>query len=430
MNPVFNNHHTVSSADNTNGAHTKGRKVAYILKMYPRFSETFIVNEMLAHEAAGTTVEIFSLRLPVDGRFHEQYARVQANVTYIPQEGLKTSSFWQVFQPALKEFPELTGLVQAEEFAADELCQAIHLARAVHNRGFDALHAHFGSIATSVARVVSRLTGIPYLFTAHAKDIFHKSVDPTDLRRKVQEAAAVITVSDYNVQYLRQQLGDPLPNLHRIYNGLDLTRFLYQDPAARPRRILGVGRLIEKKGFDILIDACALLVQQGVRFHCDIVGDGERRQALATQIARLGLEDRVHLCGPEPQEMVIRRLQQAAVFAAPCVVGDDGNRDGLPTVLLEAMALGTPSVSTDVTGIPEILHHEETGLQVAQENAQDLAGALARLLDDADLRVRLAGNARRLIEDRFDIHKNSAQIRRLYAQAANPLPLIAQKEVA
>jgi colanic acid/amylovoran biosynthesis glycosyltransferase len=408
--------------------HCKGTaqlRVGYVLKMYPRFSETFIVNEMLAHEAVGLPLQIYSLRPPADGRFHENYAKVQAEVTYVQTESSRASSFWELLRPALREFPALAQIVSTEDVELGDLSQAIWLARAVREDGITLMHAHFGTLATTVARIVYHLTGIPYVFTAHAKDIFHESVNKNDLAQKLVDAAAIITVSDFNAAHLRATFQSELPHLYRIYNGLDLDHFTYESSAQRPPKILGVGRLIEKKGFDVLIEACAILVQQGYDFTCDIIGTGALEGQLHTRIAALDLKGHVHLRGPQSQERVIQSLRDAAVFAAPCVVGADGNRDGLPTVLLEAMALGTPCVSTDVTGIPEILQDHKTGLQVAQNDAHDLARSLARLLEDTALRTELAQNARKMVETNFDIHRNAAQIRALYRKLTPQHPHMA-----
>jgi glycosyltransferase involved in cell wall biosynthesis len=386
--------------------------------MYPRFSETFIVNEILAHEAAGLDLEIFSLRPPADGRFHEALARVRAPVTYLPGGPLKAPDFWAAISEATEELPGLWPAL--EETRTEDVCdvyQAVLLAGAVRARRVTHLHAHFGSVATTVARLASRFAGLSYTFTAHAKDIFHESVRPDDLRRKLRDAAAVITVSDYNLRYLRKTCGLAATRVKRVYNGLHLQQFSYASPINRPARIVAVGRLVEKKGFADLIDACAILARQGRDFRCEIIGGGALEADLRTHIERLGLWGRVRLLGPRPQREVIRHVQNAAVFAAPCVVGADGNRDGLPTVLLEAMALGTPCVSTDVTGIPEVLRHCETGLMVRQHDPAGLASALGKLLDDRMLRVRLAVQARRLIEAKFDIHRNAACIRGIFAKA-------------
>jgi glycosyltransferase involved in cell wall biosynthesis len=389
-------------------------RVGYVLKMYPRFSETFILNEILAHQSAGLDLEIFSLRLPNDGRFHEALADVVAPVTYIPGSSLKARDFWVTIGEVCQEVPGLWAALQdAHGEDARDVCQAVLLAREVLARKLDHLHAHFGSLATTVARLAARFTGFPYSFTAHAKDIFHESVQPDDLRRKLSDAAAVVTVSDYNLEYLRRLYGPATARVHRIYNGLDLQKFTYDAPIDRPAAIVAVGRLVEKKGFPDLIDACAILVNRHRDFHCKIIGKGLLEADLRNHIHRLGLEGRVELLGPQPQGQVIRHVRNAAVLAAPCVMARDGNRDGLPTVLLEAMALGTPCISTDVTGIPEVCNGE-AGLMVPQHDPSALAAALERLLDDSVLRVRLASKARRLIESEFDIQSNAVRIRELF----------------
>jgi glycosyltransferase involved in cell wall biosynthesis len=178
--------------------------------------------------------------------------------------------------------------------------------------------------------------------------------------------------------------------------------------------ILAVGRLVEKKGFGDLIEACGILERQGRRFGCRIVGAGALAADLQGRIHRWGLADRVELVGPRPQNEVIEEMRNAAVLAVPCIVGQDGDRDGLPNVIQEAFALGTPVVSTDVTGIPEVVRDGETGLQIPQRDPQALAHALERLLLDPALRVRLARGARRLIEAEFDIRRNSARRRALF----------------
>jgi len=227
----------------------------------------------------------------------------------------------------------------------------------------------------------------------------------------------VVTVSDYNLAYLQENYGPAARRARRIYNGLDFERFPYRPPHERPPQIVGVGRLVEKKGFADLIEACAILAAEGREFSCRIIGTGEQETAMRAQIARLGLEDRVELLGPRPQGELVRHVRDAAVFAAPCVVGADGNRDGLPTVLLEAMALGTPCVSTAVTGIPEVVRDGETGLMVPQRDPAALATAIGRLLAERDLRVRLAERARRLVEANFDVRRNAALLREVFYAA-------------
>lgn len=407
-------------------------RVGYVLKRYPRYSETFVVNEILAHEAAGLEIEIFALRPPSDTHFQNSISQVRARVNYIrkPSEGRKSESlntlsptaasfFWAELQEASKVIPNFwakLGVAQGER--ASSVYQAAWLAREVRLKGISHLHAHFGTVATSVARLASHFAEIPYTFTAHAKDIFHESVEPDDMRRKLQNATSVITVSDYNLDYLRQTYGEAASGVQRIYNGLDVGQLSYKSPWQRPPQIISVGRLVEKKGIPLLIEACAILANRGCPFNCQIIGTGPLEMALRKQIQQLGLQSIVEIIGPRPQNEVFEYIQNAAVFAAPYVIGTDGNRDGLPTVLLEAMALGTPCVATDVTGVPEVVRDEETGLMVPQHDPNALAIALERLLTNPTLRVQLATQARQLIESEFDIHRNTASMRTTFHRAS------------
>jgi colanic acid/amylovoran biosynthesis glycosyltransferase len=418
--------------------------IGYVVKRYPRLSETFIVNEILAHEAAGLAIEIFSLYPTIDTHFQDNLARVRAPVRYLPGEGSKVAAFWAALCENAKSLPgfwsHLEACSQREQAypgalassatgsparaasgAAHEvrdLFQAVALARYVRGQAITHLHAHFASAPCTVARLAARFAGIPYSFTAHAKDIFHESVCVEDLGGKIADASAVVTVSDFNVEHLQGQFPQSAPKIRRIYNGLELDRFPYIDPKARPRNIVAIGRLVEKKGFADLVEACALLEKKQCAFTCTIVGDGELDGALRELIGKHGLSTKVRMAGACPQSEAIRHIQNAAVLVAPCVVAADGNRDGLPTVLLEGMALGTPCISTDVTGIPEVLRDGETGLMTPQHDPVALAQRIAKLLDDAPLRCKLASQARQLIEQDFDIHANAARLRKLFSTEA------------
>jgi colanic acid/amylovoran biosynthesis glycosyltransferase len=381
-------------------------RIGYVAKVFPRLSETFIVTELLAHERAGLDIEVFSLRPSSDLGAHAAHARLRAQVTDIPEEITLGCLLDELGRHPLGL---AEGLVDgARDEHPREVLQALRLASLVRERGIDHLHAHFANAAATVTRMAARLAGVPYSITAHAKDIFHEEVRPEQLRRLLGDAAAVVTVSEFNVAHLRAVCPGVAARLHRVYNGLELERFAFTSPATRMPRIVGVGRLVEKKGFGDLVAACALLAADGRRFECRIVGGGALDGELRATVERLGLQHVVTFVGPVSQETVREEIAAAAALAAPCVVGADGNREGLPTVLLEAMALGTPCVGTDVTGIPEVLLDGRTGLAVAQRDPAGLAAALARLLDDAELRVRLAGAARRRIEARFDADETSA----------------------
>jgi len=316
---------------------------------------------------------------------------------------------WKALRDASR-LPGFEALPDLLDVDPDGGTQALHLAAAVRARGITHLHAHFASVATTVARAAARLSGVTYSFTAHAKDIFHDDVDDDDLRRKLVDAHHAITVSDYNLTDLRRRFGaDATRRLHRVHNGLDLATFAWTPTPSSPGdRVVAVGRLVEKKGFDVLIDACATVVASGRPLQCDIVGGGPLEDQLRHQIRARGLGEIVRLHGPMPQDDVRRIVASGDVFVAPCVVGTDGNRDGLPTVLLEAMALGTPCVATPVTGIPEAIVDGRTGLLVRERDVAATARAIRRVLDEPDLARSLSAAARSLVEDCFDIARQAA----------------------
>jgi glycosyltransferase involved in cell wall biosynthesis len=401
-------------------------RVGFVVKRYPRYSETFVVREILAHEAAGLDVEIFFLRPSNDGHFQDLIARVRGRVNplYFPMEGflpeqitaaVPAAHFLRALRETAAELPGLWPKLEAvAEDRARDIYQALALACEVRRKNIAHLHAPFASDACTVARLAALFAGVPYSFTARAKDIFHEGVRQDDLARKLRDAAGVVTISDFHLDYLRKSYGPLAARVQRIYNGLDLEEFPYRPPLDRPPLILAVGRLVEKKGFGDLIGACALLAGRDRTFRCRIIGAGGLKAELQAQVEGLGLRGQVELVGPLPQGEVIREMHRAAVLAVPCVVARDGDRDGLPNVIQEALALGTPVVTTDVTGIPEVVHDGETGLRVPQHDPPALAAACDRLLADPGLRVRLAAGGRRLIEAEFDIRRNTERRRALF----------------
>ncbi|MCC6313201.1 MAG: glycosyltransferase [Thermomicrobiales bacterium] len=403
-------------------------QIAYITKMFPRFSETFILSEILELERTGMDVRIFSLKLPTDARRHADVSRVRASVIYVPE--VSPGSVRAFLGPHLEVFRAhpasylLTAADAARRSARSRswsalkrFAQAGYIGARLRRAGISHVHAHFATSATSVARDLRGLLGTSYSFTAHAKDIFIDSMSRTSLIQKLRQARFVVTVSNYNVRYLRAL--EPGATIHRVYNGLDLDIFRPHPPRPQePPLLLAVGRLVEKKGFDDLIRACAQLRDRDVPFRCEIVGAGGEGARLDALIAAHDLTDRVRLAGPMPREELIHLYPQASVFVAPCVVGADGNRDGLPTVLIEAMALGVPVVATPVTGIPEIVHDGETGTIVPERDPEALADALERVLANPDDARRMAAAGRVLVEREFDLRANVATVRKLLAEAS------------
>ena len=390
-------------------------RVGYVVKRYPRFSETFIVNEILAHEEAGRQIDIFALRAVEESHFQDILSRVRAAVTRVPDRFRGPDELWQLML-AGQGLPGLPGLAaRFPEARGQDVAQALAIALAVRERGIDHLHAHFGTIAATIARIAAALAGVSWSVTLHAKDIYCQYEENQHLGLKLRDASAVVTVSDYNAAHLAREWSGT--RAVRIYNGIDLDRFRWQPPAPDADEILAVGRLVEKKGFHILIEALRILAGQGRPIRCRIIGAGEEESDLRAQIAACGLQG-VTLSGPMPQEAIKAAMRGAALLACPCVVGEDGNRDGMPTVLLEAMALGLPCIGSDVTGIPELIEDGETGLIAPEGDAPALAREIARLLDDPALRARLSTAAREAIERDYDIRRNAPRLGAIFDACA------------
>jgi colanic acid/amylovoran biosynthesis glycosyltransferase len=403
-------------AELANGSDGGRAPVAYILKMFPRFSETFILDELLELERQGVRLRIFSLKEPNDGIVHREVERVRGDVSYVRWRDVfaVARAHARVSRRSVGRYCKalLFALRRHRFVAIKYFLKAGVIADHVQREGIRHIHAHFASSAASVALDVHRLTGVPYSFTAHAKDIYRHGLDIDHLRMKLDEAQFAVTVSDYNRRHL-----EPLGGCYlvRIYNGLDLDRFAPNGRAPdQPPLVLAVGRLVEKKGFDVLVGACELLRRDGVRFRCLIVGKGELADELQGMISALDLERHVELAGPLPRERLLGLFQRASVVAAPCVVGGDGNRDGLPTVLTEAMALKVPVVATPVTGIPELVEDERTGLIVPERDPAALAAAVRRLLEDTEAARRLAEAGRERVERDFDLHVNVGRLRTMF----------------
>ena len=388
---------------NSNGG---AARLGYVLKRYPRLSETFIVNEILALERAGLGVRIYASARPSGLTTHAAVGRVRARVTYFRENSRR---LWRRRPEKLRAecgaaelFDRLRVRFAGDEEQASELAQACSIAGMVRREGISHLHAHFATSAARIASLAARFAGVPYSFTAHAKDIFLESVDRDLLGRLLRGASFVVAISDYHARFLHDC--EPHARVLVVRNGLDLKRLAWagDERSARPGRILAIGRLIEKKGFEYLLSACDILRRQGIPFDCCLAGEGPLRPELERQIQRLQLESRVKLLGALSQEQVRVQLSEASVFAAPCVSTSSGDRDGLPTVILEAMALGVPVVSTPVTAIPEIVRHGDTGALVPECDSEQLAQAIRDLLERPSYGHKLAVAARRAVEKNHD----------------------------
>jgi glycosyltransferase involved in cell wall biosynthesis len=312
------------------------------------------------------------------------------------------------------------GAFKPRKVYIKEFLQAGHIAAEIEARGITAhLHGHFCHGVANIAWFASRLTGIPFSFTAHAKDIYQGELNPGDLlERKLAAARFVATCTEANARVLKRRCSDA-NIVHTIYHGLDVDYFSPEAPSPEPLPlILSVGRFVEKKGFAHLVEACARLRDHGLAFKCVIVGErGGAYEPLRRLVAERALEGTVELHEAVIQDELREIYRRACVFALPCQVMDDGDRDGIPNVLAEAMAMGVPVVSTRISGIPELIDHGVNGLLVESRDPDALANALERVLTDAALRARLAEAGRRRICERFDSRRTTVALHELFLHA-------------
>lgn len=390
--------------------------VLYVLKRFPRLSETFILRELLALETAGETLLVDALLPPEDEPRHPELAGLRARVRWLPRhphlaDRAVAGAHLRVAARAPATWLRLAGNARRAG-TWRRFVQAGLVADRVRRDGVRHVHAHFATAAAEVARDAGALAGVPVTVTAHAKDVFHQDNAPL-LAGRLRGVAAVVTVSEHNADHLRTVL--PGVPIHLVRNALALR------PARAPASygpILCVCRLVPKKGVDCLLEAFAQLGSLRPALRLELIGGGPLQEQLQAQAIRLGIGDRVDFLGPQPSSRVEEALRRCAVLALPCRIDGSGDRDGLPTVLVEALAGGTPVVTTDILGLPELVRHGHTGLLVPPDDPAALAAAIGKLLDDPVLAAGLGAAGRELVARDYDPGRSAAGLKQVWAQAS------------
>ena len=408
---------------------TGKERVAVVLKGYPRLSETFIAQELLALQERGLDFRIVSLRRPTDKATHPVHAEISATVTYLPEYLHEAPA--RVFK-AWRKARRLPGYAEARRAfwrdwrrdptpnRARRFGQACVLAAEFAGQ-CDFLYAHFLHTPGSVARYAATMLGLPWACSAHAKDIW--TTPEWEKREKLAGLSWLTTCTAVGAEHLAALSPDP-DKVKLIYHGLDLERFPKRrsrasdrDGRGEPVRLLSVGRLVEKKGYDLLLDALAALPDD-IHWRFLHIGGGEQKDALEAKADKLGIADRIDWRGAQPQEAVKAALDEADVFVLPSRIAKSGDRDGLPNVLMEAASQALPCLSTSISAIPELIEDGKTGLLVPPEDAVALGRALERLIRDPALRKRLgeAGEAR--LRRDFALESNIAGLAALFGLEA------------
>jgi colanic acid/amylovoran biosynthesis glycosyltransferase len=389
------------------------RRLAYLFERFPAFTKTFCAREVAELYRQKLRVPVFSIRKPNDDR-PLNISLDGVDIRYLPDSN--SLRFKMLTRIAARRFSHISN---PKEDPRDKhrFYEAIHLGPRLEKEGITAIHAHFAGLAARTAWWIKRLFGIPYSFTGHANDIFVERPDQRlPLKQLIKDAEFVATETDFSTDYLQSKFPESANKIHRVYNGLNLDPFRMADPAAGSLEIISIGRLIPKKGFELLVNACNVLMSRGLQLHCRIVGSGPEHVPLRQLIDRLGLGKFIELTGPKAQPEIVDLLAQSNLFVFPAVEDGSGDRDNLPTVIIEAMASGLPVVATGLGGIGEIVTHQANGLIVPEGDVDALATAIGFLAEHAELRKSYGQNGLAVVKEKFRVETTVAGLIGLFRQ--------------
>ena len=386
-----------------------------VLKGYPRISETFISNEILLLESLGFKIHIISMRHPREPFTHASVKNIKAGVDYLPSTiwGNLFPLFIHNFLLAVKNpilyFKAVKKAIvrwmrTRKSATLKHLLQAGYLVHKIlPGKNIVHFQAHFAHSPTSVAFFSSLLSNIPFSFFAHAKDIY--TSDKRQLKEKIDMARFVVTCTKYNQAYLSELAGKIQTPVFCVYHGINLDYFSSKERETKctpPYKIITVARMTQKKGLEDVYQALAVLRDKGFEFKHSLIGQGDDQPKIVALIKKLKLENLTELCGTLTHEQVIGHYASSDLFVLGCKIADNGDRDGIPNVMAESMAMNLPVVATNVSGIPEFLEDRVTGLMVSQNDPLALANAMETLLTDNVLRQQVAREAKKRITKEFN----------------------------
>lgn len=407
---------------------TQSAPIAYFTQVYPGLTQTFVYREVLALRERSVPVFTFSVWPPDSADLSAETVSLRDETFYIfPLSWIsliRAHLKYLFSRPRCYLGTMAFVLTRPGESLRNRWRSLLHFLygmvaiREMERLGIQHIHVHFAWSASSIALIANRLLGIPFSITLHSNEIYF---DRLLLKDKVRYARFVVTISEYNRRFLEKLLSEEglSDKIHVVHCGLDPEVFT---PSRGPRRdgseftIVGVGQLAPRKGFHVLVEACHHLAERDVPFRCYILGEGEERGRLEGLIEQYNLREQVLLPGRIYQEDLRNFLERASIFALPCVKDKSGDQDGIPVVLMEAMAMELSTVSTDISGVPELIDHERSGLLTPPGDAIALADTLHRLRDDPELRERLGKAARKTVVNEFNIYRSAEQIAQLFEE--------------
>lgn len=418
-----------------NGGAAPGTRVTYIIGDFPVRSQRFILREVLAVKSLGAAVEVYAVRRPKTDWLEADERGVLDAVSVLPPlfswSALSSHAYFLRRAPGryLATLGTLLGLPRRRWYLVfrliDAFLRAPHIGRRLlSGPGPVHVHAHFALRATEVALAVAELTGGTFSFTAHAYDIYRF---PNALEEKLRRARFVVTCTRANEAYLRALCPDvPESRIAVVYHGVEVDGAAASPSPTGVPLILSAGRLIEKKGFDSLITACARLADRGVAFNAAIAGEGPLRGRLEERVRAAGLEGRVRLLGWRSYRELVALYREAAVFVLPSRITEDGDRDGIPNVLVEALLYRVPVISTAISAIPELIRDGETGQLVAPDDPAALTDALLRVLADPAAARATAEAGRVAVLRDFDPERNATRLLGLLRITAGAPGIVAE----
>jgi len=389
------------------------RQFGYLFERFPAFTQTFCARELSELYRQGTTPPVFSIRRPAEDR-PSNIALENILVYYLPDtNSLEFKIRTKLISPRVRDLWSGSGDIRDKA----RFREAVYLGSKLRKAQVSHLHVHFAGLASRTAWWIKRLFGITYSFTGHANDIFCPKPDQrVTLSDLVGEALFVVTVSDFSANWLRRGFPEAADKVHRVYNGLDLSTFKPASPGAGPVRLLSVGRLIEKKGFAFLVEACRLLHSSGIDFVCEIVGEGPERGRLEELIQAYQLSDKIRLTGSMPQTEIVDLLARSSIFVFPAIHDSSGDSDNLPTVLIEALASNLPVIATEIAGIPEIVQQNENGILVQEKDAAQLANAIRVLACNQGLLEQFGTISREIAAEKFSLSNTVGELKSLFSR--------------
>jgi glycosyltransferase involved in cell wall biosynthesis len=386
-----------AGVDLLNDARMPSSKFAYIFKRFPVFAQTFVVREVEGVMRLGRQPPIYSLQPPLDALAQDGFLEMEQKVTCMPSKARLSAEI--LLSSMLGKMP-LQKCLAFDWARRNRRAKkaAFWLGPRLKQVGVSHVHTHFVGTATETAWWLQKEFGITYSVTAHANDFLCDYEEQVGLGPLMEGARAVVAVSDYSKRLLSDRF--PRATVIRVYNGMQLDGFS-KSCAESPPVVVSVGRLVEKKGFGILIEACRRLRERGVSFSCRIIGEGPLREDLEKQICDLRLTDSVFLYGAQSQGEIKKHLSTASLFALACVEEKSGGMDILPTVITEAMAARLPVVSSTLAGIPEMVLEGKTGILAKPGDPVLFADCMHQLLVNKELAIEMGEAGRRHAESTF-----------------------------